>query len=165
VLIFPAVAFAALQYAAGVVWLTVLSNVLSLTFPLPPYSFSPEQIGFTSAGPLIGNVLGAIYGGVLGDKSILYYSRKNKGYYEPEMRLYILHLPALVMAGGLIMFGVTISRVSLYTPIRRPLSIVFSIVANIFNLNHRACTGSIPTWPVASSDLDSVVSVTRHSSS
>ncbi|KAJ5996297.1 hypothetical protein N7522_007957 [Penicillium canescens] len=110
VFIFPAVAFAALQYAAGVVWLTVLSNVLSLTFPLPPYSFTPEQIGFTSAGPLIGNVLGAIYGGVLGDKSILYFSRKNKGYYEPEMRLYILHLPALVMAGGLIMFGVTISR-------------------------------------------------------
>jgi hypothetical protein len=113
VLIFPAVAFAALQYAAGVVWLTVLSNVLALTFPMPPYLFTPEQIGYSSAGPLIGNILGAVYGGFLGDRSILYYARRNKGYYEPEMRLYILHLPAVFMAGGLIMFGATISRVRL----------------------------------------------------
>jgi hypothetical protein len=28
------------------------------------------------------------------------------------MRLYILHIPAVVMAGGLVMFGATISRVS-----------------------------------------------------
>lgn len=116
VLIFPAVAFSALQYASGVAWLTVLSSVLSLTFPLPPYSFSPEQIGYTSAGPLIGNIIGAVYGGYLGDRSILYYARRNNGFYEPEMRLYILHIPAIMMAGGLVMFGATISRVSFDSP-------------------------------------------------
>jgi hypothetical protein len=67
-----------------------------------------------SLGPFLGNLIGAFYGGLLGDRSILYFSRKNKGFYEPEMRLYILHLPALFMAGGLIMFGITISRVSLH---------------------------------------------------
>jgi MFS family permease len=111
VLIFPAVAFAAFQYAAGVAWLTVIQSVLSLAFPEPPYLFSPAQIGYTSAGPLIGNMFGAVYGGLIGDRSILYYAKRNKGYYEPEMRLYILHLPAIFMAGGLIMFGATISRV------------------------------------------------------
>ena len=111
VLIFPAVAFAAFQYAAGVAWLTVTSSALSLTFPEPPYLFSPAQIGYTSAGPLVGNIIGAAYGGFLGDRSILYYAKRNRGYYEPEMRLYILHLPAIFMAGGLIMFGATISRV------------------------------------------------------
>ncbi|KAJ5376806.1 MFS general substrate transporter [Penicillium cosmopolitanum] len=107
---FPAVMFAGLQYAAGVIWLTILSSVLSLVFPLPPYLFTPEQIGFMSLGPFIGNLLGAVYGGVLGDWSILYFSRRNNGFYEPEMRLYILHLPALTMAGGIIMFGATIER-------------------------------------------------------
>ncbi|KAJ5675541.1 hypothetical protein N7462_008438 [Penicillium macrosclerotiorum] len=107
---FPAVLFAALQYAAGVVWLTITASVLSLVFPLPPYNFTPEQIGFMSTGPFIGNAIGALYGGFLGDRSILFFARRNKGFYEPEMRLYILHLPALAMAGGLIMFGVTISR-------------------------------------------------------
>lgn len=104
-------AFTAFEYAAGTVWLTMLSNVLSLTFPLPPYLFTPEQIGYTSAGPLVGNIFGAIYGGYLSDRSILYYARRNNGYYEPEMRLYLLHFPAIMMAGGLIMFGTTISRV------------------------------------------------------
>ncbi|KAJ5733147.1 hypothetical protein N7533_013594 [Penicillium manginii] len=89
---FPAVMFAGLQYAAGVIWLTILSSVVSLVFPLPPYLFTPEQIGFMSLGPFIGNLLG------------------NNGFYEPEMRLYILHLPALTMAGGLIMFGATVER-------------------------------------------------------
>ncbi|KAJ5280802.1 hypothetical protein N7478_006174 [Penicillium angulare] len=107
---FPAVAYTALQYASGVAFLTILSSVISLTFPLPPYSFSPEQIGFMSVGPFIGNLIGVSYGGILGDWSIIYFSRKNKGYFEPEMRLYILPIPAVFMSGGLMMFGATVSR-------------------------------------------------------
>ncbi|RAK95300.1 putative MFS transporter [Aspergillus ibericus CBS 121593] len=107
---FPAVLFCAMQYAFGVVWLTILSTVLSLVFPLPPYLFTPEQIGFMSVGPFIGNLIGSFYGGFVGDRSLLFFSKRNKGYYEPEMRLYILHLPALALAGGLIMFGATIAR-------------------------------------------------------
>jgi MFS family permease len=95
-----------------VAWLTILSSVLGLVFPLPPYNFTPEQIGFMSVGPFVGNLLGSVYGGFLGDRSILFFARRNNGYYEPEMRLYILHLPALTLAGGLIMFGTTIARVS-----------------------------------------------------
>lgn len=109
---FPAVMFSSLQYASGVVWLTVMATVLALVFPLPPYNFHPAQVAYMSIGPFIGNLIGAFYGGYLGDRSILYYARKNKGFFEPEMRLYILHLPAIAMCGGLIMFGVTIARVS-----------------------------------------------------
>ena len=108
---FPAVIYTALQYAAGVAFLTIMSSVISLTFPLPPYLFNPEQIGFMSVGPFIGNLIGSIYGGVLGDWSILYFSRKNKGYFEPEMRLYILPIPSIFMSAGMIMFGATVSRV------------------------------------------------------
>jgi hypothetical protein len=111
-LIFPAVLFTALQYGASIAWLTITVNVLSLVFPLPPYNFSSAQVGYMSVGPFIGNLIGVIYGGFLGDRSVLYFSRRNKGYYEPEMRLYILPLPVLAMCGGLIMFGVTVSKVS-----------------------------------------------------
>lgn len=113
-LTFPAVLFSGLQYASGVVWLTIMSTVLSLVLPLPPYNFNPQEIGLMSVGPFIGNAIGAIYGGFLGDRSILFYSRRNHGYYEPEMRLYILHLPAIFMSGGLVMFGITLSRVGLF---------------------------------------------------
>ncbi|KAL2787798.1 major facilitator superfamily domain-containing protein [Aspergillus keveii] len=107
---FPAVLFCAMQYACGVAWLTIMSSVISLVFPMPPYLFTPEQIGYMSLGPFIGNLIGSFYGGFIGDWSIMYFARRNKGYYEPEMRLYILHLPALSLAGGLIMFGATIAR-------------------------------------------------------
>jgi MFS family permease len=108
---FPAVMCCALQYACGVIWLTVMSSVLAIVFPQPPYLFTPEQVGFMSVGPFIGNLIGSLYGGFLGDRTILHYSRRNKGFYEPEMRLYILHVPAVTMCAGLIMFGVTIDRV------------------------------------------------------
>lgn len=108
---FPTVLFAGIQYAAGVVWLTILGNVLTLVFPLAPYHFTPTGIGLMGIGPFVGNLIGSVYGGVLGDWSILFFSRRNNGYYEPEMRLYILHLPAIAMAGGLIMFGTTVARV------------------------------------------------------
>ncbi|PYH46926.1 putative MFS transporter [Aspergillus saccharolyticus JOP 1030-1] len=107
---FPAVLCCGLQYACGVMWLTIMSSVLSLVLPLPPYLFSPEQIGFMSVGPFIGNLIGSFYGGYLGDRSLRYFARRNKGYFEPEMRLYILHIPAIALCGGLIMFGVTLDR-------------------------------------------------------
>ncbi|KAJ5734461.1 MFS general substrate transporter [Penicillium malachiteum] len=107
---FPAVLYTAFQYASGVAFLTIMSSVLALVFPEPPYLFNPEQIGYMSVGPFIGNLIGSVYGGVLGDWSILYFSRKNKGYFEPEMRLYILPIPAIFASAGLIMFGVTIAR-------------------------------------------------------
>ncbi|KAE8382452.1 major facilitator superfamily domain-containing protein [Aspergillus bertholletiae] len=107
---FPAVLFCGVQYACGVMWLTILSSVTALVFPLPPYEFTPEQVGYMSIGPFVGNLIGSFYGGFLGDWSIKYFSRRNLGYYEPEMRLYILHLPALALCGGIIMFGVTIDR-------------------------------------------------------
>ena len=121
---FPAVLFTGLQYASGVVWLTVMASVLGLVLPLPPYTFLPAQVGYMSAGPFIGNLLGSLYGGFLADRAILFYSRRNKGLFEPEMRLYILHLPALSMAGGIIMFGVTLSRVSTHSAMLRWCSIL-----------------------------------------
>lgn len=110
-LCYPTVLFTALQYSALITWLTFIAIVIALLFPLPPYNFNPAQVGMMTFGPFVGNLLGSIYGGLIVDRSILFFSRRNKGYYEPEMRLYILHLPAICLSGGIIMFGVTVARV------------------------------------------------------
>lgn len=142
-LTFPAIMFTALQYAAGVAWLTTTASVLSLVFPLQPYNFTPEQIGFMSMGPFIGNLIGTVYGGVLGDWSIQFFSRRNKGFYEPEMRLYILHLPALTMAGGLIMFGATLSRVHIFFLVGEELVLTwFLSLGNALDLS-QCCRGHV----------------------
>lgn len=113
---FPHVMFTALQYASGVAWLTILSSVLSISYASPPYNFSPAGIGYMSLGPFVGNTIGSVYGGVLGDWMIKFLARRNKGYFEPEFRLYLLHLPAIFMAGGLIMFGATTDKVIIRIP-------------------------------------------------
>lgn len=109
---FPAVMFTSLQYGAGLSWLINMSVTIAIIFPYPPYNFTSAQVGYLGLGPFIGNILGSIYSGYLADRSIVWLAKRNKGYYEPEMRLYLLHLPSVALCGGLIMFGVTVARVS-----------------------------------------------------
>ncbi|KAM4066172.1 major facilitator superfamily protein [Hirsutella rhossiliensis] len=90
---FPHVVFTFLEFASGA-----------------PYNFNPAQIGFMSAGPLIGSVLGSLYGGPLVDWAIVRFARRNRGIFEPEMRLWLIPLPALAMSAGLAIFGVTADR-------------------------------------------------------
>lgn len=108
---FPIVLFCALQYASGLAWLTLMSNVTAIVFVAPPYNFGPDGIGYMGLGPFAGNVIGSIYGGVLGDWIVVFASRRNKGIFEPEMRLYILFLPAICMSAGLAVYGVTTDKV------------------------------------------------------
>lgn len=110
VLTFPHVFFAGIQYAAGLTWLTILATMLSTVMSQPPYNFNPAQIGYMGLGPFIGNLVGSIYSGPLNDKAIRWFAKRNNGIFEPEMRLKLLHIPSVVMAGGIIMFGVTISQ-------------------------------------------------------
>lgn len=111
---FPHIMYTALQYASGVAWLTIMSAIMSITFAAPPYNFTPAGIGYLSVGPFFGNLLGSLYGGLLGDWTIKWLARRNNGYFEPEFRLYLLHLPTIFIAGGLIMFGATADRVSCF---------------------------------------------------
>ena len=61
--------------------------------------------------PFIGNLFGSIYSGPINDRAIRWFAKRNNGIFEPEMRLKLLHLPSVLMAGGLIMFGTTDARV------------------------------------------------------
>lgn len=108
---FPAVAFAAIQYGAGLCWLVNMSVTVSIVFSYPPYNFHPASIGYMGLGPFTGNLIGSVYCGYLADRAVVWFSKRNRGWFEPEMRLYLLHLPSLAMSAGLIMFGITTGRV------------------------------------------------------
>ncbi|KAF9890351.1 hypothetical protein FE257_006017 [Aspergillus nanangensis] len=107
---FPAVLYTAVEYSFSLCWITMIISTTSSTFPRPPYNFSPLGVGNMSLGPFIGCILGAVYGGYLGDRLIVCLSRRNNGCYEPEMRLHLLHLPAVCMGGGVLIYGVTLAR-------------------------------------------------------
>ncbi len=108
---FPHVMFTALQYASGVMWLVILSTIFSIVLAAPPYNMNTAGIGYMSLGPFVGNLIGSIYGGFLGDYVVVFCAKRNYGFFEPEMRLYLMYLPALAMSGGLIMLFTTLDKV------------------------------------------------------
>lgn len=112
IILLPHVLFSAIQYAAGISWLVIMASIIPIVFTQPPYNFNTDGIGLMNLGPFVGNLLGSFYSGLLSDRSVRWLARRNGGYYEPEMRLYLLLPPALFMAGGIIMFGTTADRVS-----------------------------------------------------
>ncbi|KAL2064573.1 hypothetical protein VTL71DRAFT_3710 [Oculimacula yallundae] len=110
VITLPHVMFTALQFASGVAWLVLFLTILSVVFSAPPYAFNTAQIGMMGLGPFVGNAFGSVYGGPMADWAVMRLARRNGGLYEPEFRLYLLIIPAMTMAGGIIMFGVTADR-------------------------------------------------------
>lgn len=141
IILLPHVLFSAIQYAAGIAWLVIMASIIPIVFTMPPYNFNTDGIGLMNLGPFVGNLLGSFYSGLLSDRSVRWLARRNGGYYEPEMRLYLLLPPALFMAGGIIMFGTTADRVS-----RHYLSYFQPPTTNFITNNSyfRACTGSTP---------------------
>ncbi|KAF7523220.1 hypothetical protein G7054_g11849 [Neopestalotiopsis clavispora] len=102
---FPHVIFASLQYASGVCWLVVMASIWSTVTTVPPYNLDTAQLGYLNVGPFIGNLIGSFYGGVVSDWCVRFFSRRNQGFYEPEMRLYHLLPPAFLMSIGLFLSG------------------------------------------------------------
>ena len=110
VLFLPHVFFTAFEYAAQVCWLVMYSASSPIIFSAPPYLFKASGLGNMLLGPLIGTLLGALYGGPLSDRVVVRLAKRNGGTFEPEMRLHLLLLPFLTASGGMAMFGVTAAR-------------------------------------------------------
>lgn len=101
----PAVIWSTLFLSITTAWFVVISFVISQIFSAPPYLLDTAQIGYMSAGPVVGGLLGSIVSGLLSDSLALSLAKRNKGIYEPEFRLVLL-LPFLVTACiGFFCFG------------------------------------------------------------
>ncbi|KAH7364832.1 major facilitator superfamily domain-containing protein [Rhexocercosporidium sp. MPI-PUGE-AT-0058] len=93
---FPAVTFVAVEYGCLLSWLSMMVSTQSSYFPYEPYNFSPSAIGLLSLPPFIGSILGAVWCGPVSDWSIQVLAKRNKGVFQPEMRLYIMIVPAIL---------------------------------------------------------------------
>jgi MFS family permease len=102
---FPVVAFAAVQWAFCLSALSVVAVATSNIYPYPPYSFSAAGVGNLNIAPAVGSIIGIIWGGPVVDWAIVHLARRNKGVYEPEMRLTLFVLPGILMPVGVFMYG------------------------------------------------------------
>lgn len=109
---FPAVTYTAIIYGALLAWYAIVTSAFSFFLLEPPYNFRPAGVGLFSIGPGVGTILGIVTGAPLSDWSIVWLARRNKGIYEPEMRLWLAIPGALLVSGGMLMFGISLAMVS-----------------------------------------------------
>ncbi|CAG7928822.1 unnamed protein product [Penicillium olsonii] len=102
---FPAVSYAAITYGSTLCWFAIMTSLQASYMILPPYNFDAKGVGLMNIAPFVGAVLGFPFGGHLSDKSILWLSKRNRGYYEPEMRLWLALPLAVITPVGILMFG------------------------------------------------------------
>jgi hypothetical protein len=146
----PAVFLISIVYSALLAWLSLILVTETAIFNMPPYNFSASAVGLLFLAGFTGSIIGALYGGVLSDWSVVYFARRNGGIYEPEMRLYLSLFPMILGPGGIFLYGYTATTVSHNDPHsdtrEGPLT-----------WKTRACTGSFrilewqslhsPWWP------------------
>lgn len=77
----------------------------------PPYNFDAIGVGLMNVAPFVGALIGFPCGGWLSDKSILWLSKKNRGIYEPEMRLWLALPVAVLGPASILMFGLGLAYV------------------------------------------------------
>ncbi|KAI1611913.1 serine/threonine kinase 16 [Exophiala viscosa] len=105
---YPAVFWGFLVYGTTLTWIVVFSVVNGVIFVAPPYNFTVSQVGLISLSPFILTLLGEVISGPLNDWICVYLTKRNKGIYEPEFRLVLMTVVAVLGTVGFFGFGATV---------------------------------------------------------
>lgn len=103
---FPAVMWVGFLGGVQIMWLSLLSDTQSELFAEAPYNFGIAAVGDTNIAAFVGGIFGMLWGGPLSDWYVLRRARQNKGFMEPEFRLWLLVCPAILNTAGLLMYGI-----------------------------------------------------------
>lgn len=109
---FPAITFCAITYGSQLAWFAVMTSVQATYLFSPPYNFTAAGVGLMNLAPFVGTIPGTLVGGWLNDKSIIWLAKRNKGVYEPEMRLWLALPAVLITPAGILLFGLGLNAVS-----------------------------------------------------
>ncbi|KAJ5481551.1 hypothetical protein N7475_000363 [Penicillium sp. IBT 31633x] len=103
---FPAVLYSGLQWGAQDAWLTFYITVEDDNWYEAPWNYSNTAVGIMNVPTLIGAVIGCIYGGWFSDFFVVWYTKRNKGIFEAEQRLWLMLPVAFIGPAGLMLFGI-----------------------------------------------------------
>ncbi|RJE18032.1 MFS transporter, partial [Aspergillus sclerotialis] len=101
---FPNIVLAGIQFAFGCTAGIVTFNTISEILTQAPYNWSAGSAGLIFLAALVGNFIGMGVGS-LSDYLVLYLARRNKGYKEPEMRLWSHAFGLVCAAVGYFTYG------------------------------------------------------------
>ncbi|KAJ5548470.1 hypothetical protein N7513_005704 [Penicillium frequentans] len=101
---YPTVLWSSLIYGMSLSWNVILGIIVAQLFSPLPYNFTSGSQGLVFLSPLVGSLLGTYLCGPLADRTATWFTARNNGVREPEMRL-----PTCIMAAFLTFLGALIS--------------------------------------------------------
>ncbi|KAJ6160305.1 hypothetical protein N7470_003701 [Penicillium chermesinum] len=101
---FPNIVIAGIQFAFGCTAGIVSFNTISEIMTDAPYNWSAGTTGLIFLAALVGNFIGMGIG-ALSDWVVIVLARRNKGYKEPEMRVWACIFPFIFGAVGYFTYG------------------------------------------------------------
>ncbi|RDW68278.1 hypothetical protein BP5796_08935 [Coleophoma crateriformis] len=104
---YPTILWSSVIYGLALGWNVILGVSVAQLFAPPPYNFQSGAQGLIFLSPLIGSLVGTYLCGPLADRIATYYTKRNHGIREPEMRL-----PACAIAILLTFFGTLVAGLS-----------------------------------------------------
>lgn len=110
VLLNPTITWSIILVALTSAWIIGISLVIAQIFSAPPYLLNTAQMGYISAGPCVGGLLGCIFCGATSDPVARWLTRRNSGVYEPEFRLPLMAGLPVFSTIGYFLFGNVITQ-------------------------------------------------------
>ncbi|CAJ2501731.1 Uu.00g045840.m01.CDS01 [Anthostomella pinea] len=105
----PPVLWAALVQSVTIGFLVAVSSNVATAYQTA-YGFEAWQAGLCFVAAVIGSLVGIPAGGTLGDKTADWFTKRNGGIREPEMRLPAMMLCLISTPLALILYGVGIAK-------------------------------------------------------
>ncbi|RWQ98656.1 putative MFS transporter [Paecilomyces variotii] len=101
---FPNIVLSGIQFAFGCTAGIVSFNTISEIMTEPPYNWSVSAAGLMFLAAIVGDFVGMAIGS-LSDTLIIFLARRNNGFKEPEMRLWMFILPFVAGGVGYFSYG------------------------------------------------------------
>lgn len=103
---YPTVLWACLVYGASLGWNVILGATVAQLFA-GQYGFDSQAQGLVFLSPFVGSLVGSWLCGSLSDSIANYFTKKNEGIREPEMRLPVCIVATILTFLGALMSGLT----------------------------------------------------------
>jgi len=88
-----------------VAWYVGVSFIMAQWFSPPPYLYTAADVGYLSVGPAVGGLCASLFMTFTSDPLVKFVTKRNKGIYEPEFRLYQMIICLVFTVLGLSLYG------------------------------------------------------------